>query len=305
MALNQQNNNSECDYLFIFCSYNRAPQTLLFLRSLIPQIKELKLSHRICMLDDNSTDATKSLVKEEFPEIEVLNGAGNLFWAGGMREIYKTVSRDILYKHLVVLNDDIVLKVNALSILLDEYLQLLIDCKNMCMLSASFLDSVTLKTSYSGFVRRKYHPLAFEKVNSEGVPLEVDAINMNLALIPQKVILECGFLSDRYQHSKADIDYSIRVKEKGVRLFVSANSAGYCNANPSKKIIDIFSPKLGVFNNFKNPKGISFYEMYYFYSRNGKKGWQLFLALVYIKYIVIFFITRMLKFINQLNFFKK
>lgn len=305
MVSKQKRQNSECDFLFLFCTHNRVDKTSCFLRSILPQILELKLSYRICMLDDGSTDGTRSLVQDEFPEVEVFCGSGSLFWAGGMRELYKTVSKDISHKHLVVLNDDIKLNKNALKTLLDEYFQLLAMHKNMCMLSATFLDGDTHKISYSGFIRRPYHPLAFKKVSSMGFSLEVDAINMNLSFIPKEVLLECGFLSDCYQHSKADIDYSIMAKNKGARLFISANPAGYCDANPPKKLIGLFNVDWGILANFKNPKGISFPEMYYFYRRNGRAGWQFFLIMAYIKYIHIYIMACIFTLINRLLFQKK
>jgi GT2 family glycosyltransferase len=295
--------NLDYDYLFIFCTHNRVTKTLNFLRLLVPQIEELGLSHRIYMLDDKSTDGTKSQIKEMFPQVKILDGTGNLFWAGGMRKLYKIVSNEILYKHLVVLNDDILLNKNTFKLLLNEYLQLILQHQNMCILSACFLDPNTNKTSYSGFMRQKYHPLAFKKINSIGIPIEVDAINMNLAFIPKRVLEECGFLSDLYQHSKADIDYSVRAKEKNVRLFISGKTTGYCSANPPKRITDIMNEKRGILANFNNPKGISFIETYYFYSRNGNTGWQLYLMLVYIKYIIIFLIAKCLKLIS--NFYNR
>jgi GT2 family glycosyltransferase len=43
------------------------------------------IAFKIYLVDDASFDSTKDSVKEEFPDVKIIQGVGNLFWNGDMR----------------------------------------------------------------------------------------------------------------------------------------------------------------------------------------------------------------------------
>lgn len=65
--------------------HNRRELTLRALRSLYDQQLPGTVSLEVVIVDDGSTDQTTDAVREEFPHIQIIQGAGSLYWAGGMR----------------------------------------------------------------------------------------------------------------------------------------------------------------------------------------------------------------------------
>src|SRR5665213_152847 len=100
------------------CSYNRINKTAAFLKSLVNQPVPENFELDIYLLDDNSPDGTGDYVRKNFPSVEVLEGTGSLFWAGGMRTLWNYVAKKKPYDFFLLLNDDVVLFDDTLSRLL-------------------------------------------------------------------------------------------------------------------------------------------------------------------------------------------
>src|SRR5215203_4444311 len=62
--------------------YNRRDTTLQCLRSL-SRIDRTGLDFRVFIVDDGSTDGTSAAIREQFPEVEVVEGTGDLHYAAG------------------------------------------------------------------------------------------------------------------------------------------------------------------------------------------------------------------------------
>src|ERR1700759_4905951 len=97
----------------LLACFNRKQKTLAFFDSLVNQHSFEKLSVDIFLLDDGSTDGTADAVKEKYPFVNVLTGTGNLFWAGGMRTIWKYAIAQKDYDLFCLFNDDVALFDNA------------------------------------------------------------------------------------------------------------------------------------------------------------------------------------------------
>lgn len=68
------------------------------------------------LVDDASPDQTGAKVKAAFPEVHVIEGAGGLFWCKGMRLAWdKAIASGIKYDFYLWLNDDVMLKTDALA----------------------------------------------------------------------------------------------------------------------------------------------------------------------------------------------
>ncbi|MHC5831198.1 MAG: glycosyltransferase family 2 protein, partial [Nostoc sp.] len=65
----------------IMTCFNRRETTLICLRALAQQTK----SFDVYLTDDGSSDGTSKAVKVFYPQVQILQGNGNLFWVGGMR----------------------------------------------------------------------------------------------------------------------------------------------------------------------------------------------------------------------------
>ena len=86
----------------VMAAYNRRELTLACLRSLgAQQVPGVALD--VFVLDDASSDGT-SEVAEQFPEVTVLHGDGELYWNGGMRRAIAGDYDYYLITHLLSLH---------------------------------------------------------------------------------------------------------------------------------------------------------------------------------------------------------
>ena len=84
----------------ILTVHNRREKTLCCLRYLFDALKAYNgqkgttstIALSVFVTDDGCTDGTANAIREKFPSegIHVIQGDGNLFWAGGMRLAWQT-----------------------------------------------------------------------------------------------------------------------------------------------------------------------------------------------------------------------
>ena len=89
--------------------HNRKAKTLDCLASFYRAVFPAGYTFDIFLTDDGSTDGTKDAVKKLYPQITIINGSGNLFWAGGMRLAWETAMGEYSYDAFLLLNDDVML----------------------------------------------------------------------------------------------------------------------------------------------------------------------------------------------------
>ena len=64
----------------IITCHNRKEKTLVCLKSLFQIIQNID----VFLTDDGSTDGTSEAVKKIYPQVNIIQGDGNLFWSRGM-----------------------------------------------------------------------------------------------------------------------------------------------------------------------------------------------------------------------------
>lgn len=93
--------------------YNRRERTRRCLESLCQQNNK---NFRIVVVDDASTDGTGEMINQEFPEVTLLKGDGNLWWVGstnlGIRHVLEMCESD---DYILTLNDDLVVLPNYIE----------------------------------------------------------------------------------------------------------------------------------------------------------------------------------------------
>ena len=111
----------------LYTCFNRKEKTLASLSSLDDARKNTDHDFNldIYLTDDGSTDGTSEAVKKEFPNVNIMYGDGNLFWAEGMRTSWKkAMEKD--YDGYLLLNDDVEIYANVFNQLFSAHSY----CKN-------------------------------------------------------------------------------------------------------------------------------------------------------------------------------
>ncbi|MBL1259524.1 MAG: glycosyltransferase family 2 protein [Thiotrichaceae bacterium] len=213
-------------------SYNRKDITLRALESLHRQSLPPDFEMSICIVDDGSTDGTGEAVRSIYPKVILLEGGGELFWAGGMRFGWDHYVKHQEFDYLLVFNDDIELypeaitKLLAVGDIMDKG-----GCRSYAVTGA-LVDPCTMEVAYGGVVRDStWHPLRVKMITPSDRIQECDTLNMNCALISREAFALTGFLSSAFRHKRADFDFGLRLKRAGGKIVLASGYVGQCFRN--------------------------------------------------------------------------
>ena len=219
--------------------FNRKGKTLSCLTSLYKALDgynkyiEDKISLSIYLTDDGCTDGTGDAVRNNFPDknIKILQGTGNLFWAGGMRFAWN----EALKKHnewdfYLLLNDDTDLLDNLFEELLSTH-QYCIDNFNKAGIYSGITSSKSdyNKMTYGGSVWRNKFLATSARLEPIGKPQLCDETNANILLVHKSVVDKIGIFWEKYSHGKADYDYSNMARKKKIPVLLTARFCGRCD----------------------------------------------------------------------------
>lgn len=210
----------------IITCYNRRDTTLKCLEALYLQ----DLSFDVYLTDDGSSDGTSEAVKAYYPEVNILQGNGNLFWGGGTRHSFAE-ARKADYDYYIWLNDDTLLKPDAISVLLSTHDELTLKKKSNSIVAGSMQDPVTGMISYGGKVQNSWRPLKFKLLKPTEKTQECETINGNLVLIPRSVARLVGNIDKAFPHGLGDLDYGLRARKLGCSVWIAPGYLGTCARN--------------------------------------------------------------------------
>ena len=205
--------------------FNRREKTLKCLDICYRQIDAMKsegtYDFQIFMVDDGSSDGTGEAVRETFPQTAVIRSDGGLFWNQGMRLAWDTAALQTPDFYIWI-NDDTLLRPNALSILMETSNFL----KHRAIIVGTAEDSKG-RLSYGG--RTRYGKIVSPDPT---IPVPCWTFNGNFVLIPAYVYRILGNLDEHYQHSYGDFDYGVRAAAANIVRVVAPGILCECNRNP-------------------------------------------------------------------------
>ncbi len=219
--------------------YNRRQITLQCLKSL-SRINSDNLEIHIVVVDDGSSDGTAQAIAEHFPQTEIIQGSGDLWFTEGTN-----VGIRAALKHspdyILTINDDSVFDSNFLKNLVETAeknhqsvvgsLLLLWDTPHKVFQVAPIFQILS-----GGW--RHWHQQTVWTVPRKA--FEVDLIVGNCVLFPTRVFTEYGLLnSQRYPHF-GDAEFTPRLKKKGWQLLIDPRSRVFCQPNTvPQKVTDM------------------------------------------------------------------
>lgn len=203
--------------------FNRKDKTLQCLTNLFKQEIPQGYSLDVYLTNDGCTDGTPEAVKEQFPQVKIIDGDGNLFWNRGMWTAWDVASKAKEYDYYLWLNDDTTLYPDALKALLDSSE----NKENEAIIVGACQDTAThTKITYGGYDKSGL-------VVPRNYDAEVSCINGNIVLVPLHVFKILGNLDHYYTHSKGDFDYSIRARKAGIKMYQVGTPLGSCDVHPT------------------------------------------------------------------------
>lgn len=259
-------------YAVLMTCFNRKDMTLRCLKQLYDQQTDAAMDVFLC--DDGSSDGTFEAVRENFPDVYIFKGTGNLFWNRGMLAAWKKACKTKDYDAYIWLNDDV--------FLYNDAIMEMIDCSNVCndknIICGAFCSGKG-EFSYGGR-REDGFPLI-----PNGTMQEVYWLNGNCVLVPRYVVSKIGLLDDMFQHHLGDFDYGLRAREAGCTVVTTRKYLGECTPNQIKNNRARKSglSLIGRFKRLYSPMGDHpFIQFRYMFRHFGmKKAFMIFLALHY------------------------
>ena len=234
--------------------FNRKQKTINCLTHLF----KLKSDLDVYLVDDGSTDGTSKAVLNEFPQVNLINGSGNLFWNKGMHLAWDHAAKND-YDYYLWLNDDVIIYENCL----DELFSCAKLTENKAIISGIIETSDKKDILYGGYDSNK------NLIKPNGQLNSVRNMNGNVVIVPKEVYKVLGNLDIHYHHDLGDVDYGLRAQNNGIGVFTtrvaiaSGEKNDICrvrqnNTTISKRFKKLYSP-LGA-----NPKIIFYYRNKYF-----------------------------------------
>ncbi len=208
--------------------FNRKEKTLSALEHFkVATSLHPNLTFDIYLTDDGSTDGTGPAVKKRFPEVTILEGTGDLYWAGGMRQSWATALRS-KYDAFLLLNDDTNLFKTSLDQLLNTHKTCLEQYNSSGIYLGSTKDNQTGEFTYGGarFENRYLFKYSFLIPNGQVQNCELG--NANIMMVTKEVVDEIGQLSDGYRHGVADYDYTLKAMKRKIPILIAPEYCGTC-----------------------------------------------------------------------------
>ena len=186
----------------------------------------------VYLTDDGCTDGTAQAIRESFPmeNIRILQGDGNLFWAGGMRKSWQAAIDDkTAYDYYLLLNDDTTVNDNVFTELFeaDSYG---VKTAGVHGLSSGITcapgDSATITYGGLNFVSKAKGRQ--ELLQPTGSPQHIDLVHANILLVHNSVVEKIGIFYKGYLHGCADNDYGMMAHHHHLPVFSTSHICGEC-----------------------------------------------------------------------------
>lgn len=227
--------------------HNRIHYTRACLQSVLKQSCDLQ----IIVCDDGSSDNTTSIIKKEFPSVIVLEGDGNLWWAGATNKcVQHALSLAADSDYIFTLNNDTELPEG--SLVAHWQTALLHPNSIVAMLNLFFENHNRIENSgfirtYAGLGFRRYHKYGQLRTEERGLK-KVDGLAGKGVLIPVTVFRSIGLYDSlNLPHYHADLEFSIRAAKMGYNLWLNCDNELYSHQQLTGEGMVMTAPNLSEF----------------------------------------------------------
>lgn len=212
--------------------HNRKAITLQCLKSL-SRIDKFGLDVSIVIVDDGSTDGTGVAIRGQYPDTDVVEGDGNLWFTEGTNVgIRRALTRDP--KYILLVNDDQVFDGNFLRYLVETAerhprsvvgsILLLWDTPHKLFQTSPVWDT------WMGGWRHWYSQTVW---TVPAKPWKVGLIVGNCVLVPAAAFRECGLMNSKRYPNFGDAEFTPRLRKAGWKLLIDPRARVFCQPNTS------------------------------------------------------------------------
>jgi GT2 family glycosyltransferase len=210
--------------------HDRKELTLLCLRS-IGRLERHGLDVFTVIVDDGSTDGTSEAIADDFPEVEVVAGDGNLWFTEGTNVgVRRALERGADF--VLMINDDEVFDSRSLSFLVETALTHPRSVVGPLLLLWDFphilFQTAPVWNALAGGWRHWFRQTVWTVPDS---PFEVDIIVGNCLLVPAAAIKEVGLMNSKRYPNFGDAEYTPRLRKRGWRLLIDPRARVFCQPN--------------------------------------------------------------------------
>ncbi len=207
--------------MIIIPCFNRKAITLGCLRRL--RETGVSASFRVLVVDDGSTDGTAETIAQDFPEVEVLLGGGELYWTGAMElGMRHAISQGA--SCLVWLNDDLTVVDGSL----ESIIELALEAQAM-VTGQGIIHLANGEQWYFPVLLKQKHGLKIQDTDRAlSGPVAVDTCRGNMVAIPRAIVDKIGYPDGvNIPHMAGDSDYGLRATAAGFRCLIQPNAIFY------------------------------------------------------------------------------
>lgn len=213
--------------------HNRQEKTKKCLQSLKQAVIPSIISIEVFLTNDGCTDDTVIIAQNIFTSKEnlhIIDGDGNMFWAGGMRHCWKeAMKRHDEWDFYLLLNDDVELMPNVFHELLEAHKCAIDKYGEEGMYSGITCDPEDHnKMTYGGNVWTNRLLSKSVRLKPSGEPQMCDVTNANILMVSKSVVDKIGIFYEGYVHGSADQDYSWTARKKGIPVLLTSHFCGIC-----------------------------------------------------------------------------
>ncbi len=211
----------------VTATHNRCEKTLRF----IEQYRNLSYRNKeLVIVDDGSTDGTAEGIEDQFPEIILLRGDGNLWWSGATNRGI-TFALEHHADYILTINDDSTFGPDLLGCLVETA-----SCDTRYIVGSRLMNAdepgrvraIGTTAAFKGFLlyELNYLDAFWDAISSHlSDPWPVDTLCGNGVLLPAAVFRDIGlFDADAMPQYHADSDLVMRARSAGYVPVVSLKS---------------------------------------------------------------------------------
>lgn len=206
------------DFVYIvLINYKNSKDTIECVKSL----KKINYNnYKIVVVDNNSNDGSVKSLKEKLKECYIIESSINLGFAGGCNIGIK-YSIENGADYILLINNDTLVTVDFLDKLLLGF-----KCRdNVGIVSGKILyypqtDIVWYDGGYCNWFKfiGEHRNMKSKNIDSDNSIVNTTFITGCLMLIKKEIFMNVGYLDERYFMYLEDLDYCVRVREKGYKL---------------------------------------------------------------------------------------